>query len=148
MFLLIPFLMLLDTCTGFNPQIKSSDSIASPGQNITFNAVCPSCTITQCIWDFGDGTIISGSFNPEYSYLASGNYQVKLEAYDSSCESTAYYNINISPSMGIEDIINTQKAPPVLTKAYNTLGQEIDCPVPGIYWEGLGSVGRCRTRVK
>lgn len=45
-------------------------------------------------WDFGDGTV-ANSNSPSHQYLNSGNYTVKLSAYNGNLVDYSYYSINV-----------------------------------------------------
>jgi hypothetical protein len=55
---------------------------------------------TQYVWDFGNGQS-STQMNPLYTFVAPGNYDVKLTAINGVCSSTSSNMISVSASVGI-----------------------------------------------
>lgn len=82
--------------------IISNDTVAV-GQPIQFSASATNST--QYVWDFGDGSIISGVVNPEFYYWFPGSYTVVLTASNSyGCFDSAVVDVEVLNAVsGIDD---------------------------------------------
>lgn len=65
----------------------------------------PPLTIVDWVWDFGDGSIVTGVQNPTHAYTNAGLYEVQLiVTNDLGCVDTAWSNVwaNPPPDVGFE----------------------------------------------
>lgn len=90
------------------PDFHAVNTVSCLDGNI-FSFVNTSINSTNCLWDFGDGTT-STLQNPNHTYLAQGNYNIKLITYDTygcpSIKIRANY-IQVSPNPDAEFTVNT-----------------------------------------
>ncbi len=88
----------------YNPLSVSvaGNSISSPGGSVTLTATAAG-GLTPYVynWDFGDGTVLSGSPVQTHSYQVAGMYPVTMTLTDSSgstCKSVFFVNVGTAPS--------------------------------------------------
>jgi PKD repeat protein len=51
---------------------------------------------SEYIWDFGDGTIVTGDLNPVHAYTSLGVYTVTFTALNNGCGSTATSTVSVT----------------------------------------------------
>jgi hypothetical protein len=60
----------------------------------------------EYIWDFGDGTIITGMLNPVHTYMHPGDYTVTFRAFSGGCESTYCKIIKVNNTTSLNNLFN------------------------------------------
>ena len=91
-----------DTYTGL---IKKPKLDAKFGSSVNLGAVSfnnNSVDATRWVWDFGDGSKLDSTESPSHTYAFSGQYKVKLYAYNFGCVDSATSVIQIST--GVEEL--------------------------------------------
>jgi gliding motility-associated-like protein len=82
------------------------DSVLCQGEPFTFVSAssAPNSTITQYLWDFGDGTPPSSQFEPVKTYAEAGVYTVKLTVENSqgcAADTVKTVTVHIQPDIRI-----------------------------------------------
>ncbi|MFN3343182.1 MAG: PKD domain-containing protein, partial [Flavobacteriales bacterium] len=103
-------------CTASQVVQLINNSILNLSQNVptgtdptyTFHALFIPANVDNWMWDFGDGTTLSGNTDPVHTFTANGNYDVCLIATNSCDSVAACFNITIN-SVGIEELSRTTK---------------------------------------
>ncbi len=62
--------------------------------SVQFNST--SIGATSLLWDFGDGSPTSTQTNPQHNYATTGNYLVRLIAFNGTCSDTTTQNVKIA----------------------------------------------------
>lgn len=60
----------------------------------------------EYIWDFGDGTIVTGILNPVHTYMYPGDYTVTFRAFSGGCESTYCKIIKVNSTTSLNNLSN------------------------------------------
>ncbi|MBN2683177.1 MAG: PKD domain-containing protein [Bacteroidales bacterium] len=76
------------------PAIAEFNYFVNSGGNVSFYN--NSINATSYSWDFGDGTGFSTAFQPNYTYLSDGTYEVSLIAQNECGSDTTSYEVIIS----------------------------------------------------
>jgi hypothetical protein len=122
---------------GFTP----SSTLVSTSEDVTFTS--SSANATSYVWEFGDGSIITGVANPTYSYQTEGTYVVTLTVTSpDGCVSTSSQTIVVSKVSSVANVVNQpittwsagnkvyvdfskQKNVNATIEVYNILGQQL-----------------------
>jgi hypothetical protein len=87
--------------------ISAAPQTVAVGQTINFYSVAPNTT--WYLWNFGDGSTITGIANPGFEYYAPGIYTVLLKCTNAyGCIAYASVTVTISPSTGITETGNVE----------------------------------------
>jgi len=87
--------------------ISASPQTVVVGQTINFYSVAPNTT--WYLWNFGDGSTITGIANPAFEYYAPGIYTVLLKCTNAyGCIAYASVTVTVSPSTGIAETEDTE----------------------------------------
>lgn len=78
------------------PTAGFTSNISGPDVTFTNTSVSATGVNLDFLWDFGDGNT-SINDNPQHSYAAGGNYQVRLIAYNCIHADTVLQNVQIGP---------------------------------------------------
>ena len=79
----------------------------SSAVSLTANFTNTSTGATSYFWNFGDAST-STVQNPSHTYAASGTYNVMMIATNGACSDTAYQDVTILPTGGIDDNVFAQ----------------------------------------
>jgi hypothetical protein len=137
-------------------------------QNINFSCTTPNAT--SYVWEFSDGTIITGVANPIYSFMEPGTYTVTLTVTNSDgCSSTATQTINVTQNTtGLQNItedniqifsfrnnvfvdFSKMKHVDATIQVYNLIGQELSnekCTTSSIYKKAFDNLEAAYVLVK
>ncbi|MBK8658086.1 MAG: PKD domain-containing protein [Bacteroidetes bacterium] len=86
---------------GFTP----SAALVSTNEDVTFTS--SSANATSYVWEFGDGSMITGVANPTYSYPTEGTYVVTLTVTSpDGCVSTSSSTIVVSKVSSVANVVN------------------------------------------
>ena len=85
--------------------ISASTAYASVNQLVQFYGVVTNCT--NLTWAFGEGSIITGVNNPEFSFTLPGTYTITLNASNTyGCSSSAQFTLIVSEATSLQDVKN------------------------------------------
>jgi len=87
-------------CQVLSPQFSYSVTAASGVVSFAYNGQVPYTTIT---WDFGDGTILTGTSNPTHTYTLSGNFAVCVTVTNSCGNNTICHHVTVERSTTVLD---------------------------------------------
>lgn len=85
------------TSTGFNVQpsfTASATEVSIADAIIEF--IGDAQGAAEYVWNFGDGTIVTGIINPVHAYMQAGEYEVTFTAINGGCSATASTTVKIS----------------------------------------------------
>lgn len=82
---------------------SASTYYAGVGENINFSVTATNTT--QYVWNFGDGTVITGVMNADYAFPAPGTYLVTSSCSNSfGCAATDSFTVYVGISSGIASL--------------------------------------------
>jgi PKD repeat protein len=82
------------TASATNVQVDEAVSFTATANNAT-----------ELIWNFGDGTLVTGNNTMQHAYEADGTYNVTLTAQNDVCNDVAYKTITVGSTTGIDNSI-------------------------------------------
>jgi hypothetical protein len=85
------------SATGFNVTpsfVASATEVSIADAIIEFVGNAPGAN--EYIWNFGDGTIVTGMLNPVHAYMQPGEYTVTFKAVNGGCEATSSTVIKVT----------------------------------------------------
>jgi PKD repeat protein len=101
------------------PSIQFDYTNVSAGYAVNFRLSIPSGQFaTGCVWDFGDGTVLSNQFSVSHSWTSTGDYPVVLTAFNDSNPGGVSATVVIhvaNPPVYFVDAAGTNPMPPYLS---------------------------------
>jgi len=107
--------------TSVSANILTDESVVSESSSIKFTG--NAAKVKYYEWDMGDGAIISGVANPEYTYFQTGTYNVTLRvSNDYGCADSANKTITVTQATGISTIDNNNEIYSAQKQLYIKMG--------------------------